>query len=131
MLASADDRTPFIPEDIAQALPALVEDAERALAPLSDDDLLHECTAVAAAVGVGASQAEKTEWISVAVLQLSRFPAGLVREALQDTPLKCSRLNDVLKFVVEYCEDYPRRMTVRRDRLVTLNQMAKEQQRHV
>lgn len=131
MLASAPERTPVIPADIAKVLPALIAEADAAMAPLGDEELMHECTAVTALIGVGDSQSEKTEWIATAILQLSRFPAGLVREALADAPLKCVRLKEVLKFVVEYCEDYPNRMKTRRDRLVQLDKMAKEQHPHV
>lgn len=131
VLASEDPRTPVIPEDIAAGLPALVQDAEIACAPLSDQDLMLECTAVAAAIGLGASQKEKTEWIASAIVQLSRFPAGLVREALQDAPLNVSHLNNVIRFVADYCEDYPARMALRRDRLIQLQLLAKEQHPHV
>ncbi|MES2903250.1 MAG: hypothetical protein V4696_03610 [Pseudomonadota bacterium] len=108
-------------------MPALVDDARTKLAPLSDDVLVDECTGVAGTIGLGASQSEKTEWITMAVVHLGRFPGSLVREALREAPIECERLNQVVKFVATYCEDYPARMQTRLARLEQLDQMARDQ----
>ncbi len=109
-----------IPDDLTAALPFVVDAARRDFNPLSDDQLSDQLLAVVAAIGIGASQNEKREWMTVATLQLSRFPAGLCREGLQEAVLNCERLNQVIKFVAGYCEDYPQRMAARLDRLERL-----------
>lgn len=116
-----DSSTPItIPDELADALPGLIAAARKDFNPLSDDQLSAELTAVVAAIGIGASQNEKREWMTVATLQLSRFPAGLCREGLHEAVLNCDRLPQVIKFVACYCEDYPARMSVRLQRLEQL-----------
>ncbi len=119
-LASDSANVPAVPDDLAAALPFVVDAARRDFNPLTDDQLSDELTAVVAALGIGASQNEKREWMMAATLQLSRFPAGLCREGLHESVLNCDRLTQVIKFVAGYCEDYPQRMAARLDRLERL-----------
>lgn len=96
--------------DVKGVLPALVADAERQLAPLSDDHMQGELTAIVAGLGAGLPQAEKTEWIAAAMITLEKFPAELCREALHDALTACDGLRQVLRHVKDYCEDYPERL---------------------
>jgi hypothetical protein len=111
---------PAVPAEIAAVLPDLVKAAREDFNPLDDDSLIGELTAVVAAIGIGVSQNEKREWITVATLHLSQFPAGLCREGLHEAVLNCERLPQVIKFVSAYCEDYPQRMSTRLQRLEQL-----------
>lgn len=108
-LALDDGRTPRVPEDLAAVLPALVDDQRDRIAPLSDDAMEAELIAVMASLGTGIPQAEKTEWLASAMIQLGRFPAELCREALHEAVMTCESLRQVLKFVKDYCEEYPER----------------------
>lgn len=124
-LANGNENRPSVPAEIAAVLPVLVDEARMDFAPLDDDSLIGELTAVVAAIGLGASQNEKREWITAATIHLGQFPAGLCREALHESVLECDRLTQVLKFVKAYCEDYPMRMSGRLDRLERLLEISK------
>lgn len=129
VLASADERTPRIPDDIAAALPALIAESWSRIAPLSDGELNDELTGVAGAIGLGSSQREKVEWIAMATITLSRLPGSLVREALREVITRHDRLNPVIKFVTEYCGEYPSKLARRHHRLEQLLNISKDQRR--
>lgn len=119
-----------VPEDIRQALPALVADAEAQLQPLSLEEMQGELTGLIAMMGAGVPQQEKTEFMAGAMIVLERFPAGLAREALHDALTEVDSLRKVLPHVKAYCEDYPDRFRRRLERLQDLHAHA-EGRRHV
>jgi hypothetical protein len=124
MLASGETKGLTVPPDVAAALPALIDDTVSSLAPLPDEQMMAQLVAVAAALAMGLPQNEKREWMSVAAVELSQFPAGLCSEGLRDATTSCDSLRQVLKHVRDYCEDYPQRMRGRLDRLETLAAIA-------
>lgn len=109
-----------VPADIRRALPALIADAERKVAPLSPEEMEGELIAIVAAMGGGAPQAEKKEFMVTAMVVLEQFPAGLAREALHDALTAVDSFRKVLPHVKSYCEDYPDRMRRRLHRLQDL-----------
>lgn len=116
---------PVVPEHVAKALPAIIADAEDQLAPMSDDQMDAEIAAVLSTIGVGIPQDEKTEFALGAGVHLSRYPAGLCAEALHEAVRQCDGLRGVIKFVDDYCEDYPKRMEARLEKLRRLHAIAK------
>lgn len=123
-LEANDGRVPQVPEDLAAALPALVEDAELQIAPLSTDAMRAELTAIMGVMGAGLPQGEKTEFMVGGMIVLEQFPAELCREALHDALTECTGLRQVLAHVKTYCEDYPQRLRARLYRLQQLQSIA-------
>lgn len=123
-LETGVDPPPMVPDDIRANLPALIADMESQLLPLSGDDMQAELTAIVAAMGMGAPQTEKTEFMATAMIVLEKYPAALCREALHEALSAVDSLRKVLSFVADYCEDYPEKMRRRLSRLLDLHNYA-------
>lgn len=116
---------PVVPADVAEALPAIIADAEEQLQPMDEQQMDTELMALLAVLGVGVPQDEKTEFVLGASVHLSRYPAKLCAEALHEAVRNRESLRTVIGFVDAYCEDYPKRMNARLERLRRLDAIAK------
>jgi hypothetical protein len=115
-----------LPSDIAAALPALVQDARAALAPADDREIIGKCIEICAGIGMGAGQKEKSEWQAWACIQLAKLPRALMLEGLDHASTTCERLNQVVKEVFAYAENYPSRLRQQLSRLEALEDRAKQ-----
>lgn len=111
-----------LPDDIAVALPALIDHHRSELAPARDVEIIGKLVEICALIGMGVGQKEKTEWQAAACMQLTKLPRGLMLEGLGHAAETCDRLSQVVKSVFDYAEGYPDRMRVRLRQLETLQE---------